>query len=438
MPGASRLNGILDGRIVQNASALYAAHLVTFVLPLVTIPYLARVLGPEVWGIVLIVQAVGLYVMMVVEYYFDASATRHVARLQHDREALGEIAAGVLGARVLLALCCVAVLGLLQVIVPVLREAGWLLWLGCCWYIAQAFRPFWYFLGIERVSTFLVLEVSLKAAAVVGVFLFVKSPGDAWLVLLLQASAAVTVFIAGTMLMYRRVQFRYPRLRQSIATLKEGWSLFVFRASTSVYGMSNTFILGLVSSPVSVAYYAGADRVIRVMITFIYATVQALFPRASELASSDRFMAARMARVSTISIVIVATLGATLLYFMAPVLIRIALGPGYEDAAQVLRTLLLLLPILGVSLPISNHWIIPRGMESLLTRITILGGVVHVPLAILLGIHYAHVGIAWALVATEGLILVTLLVTLNLRGLGPFRFNEADGVFDVRTPKSEG
>jgi hypothetical protein len=83
IPGLA-MRSVIDRRIIQNASALYGAKIANYLLPLVMVPYLARVLGPEAWGVILFVQAIGMYLMLVVEYSFDLSATRQVARNQDN------------------------------------------------------------------------------------------------------------------------------------------------------------------------------------------------------------------------------------------------------------------------------------------------------------------------------------------------------------------
>lgn len=405
---------------VRNALVLYGSQFGTYLLPLVTVPFLARVLGPETWGLILFIQAIGLYVTMVVDYAFDVSATRQVARRQADMTSLTEIVSGVLGARLLLILGSVAALAAAQVLVPTLRDTGWLLWLGVFWYSGVAIRPFWFFLGIERLGAFLTLELSARAVSVVAIILFVHSPADAWKVFAFQGAAAALTAVAGTIMIYRFVPFRAPSLSKTMESLRDGWRLFFLRLSSSVYSMSNTIILGFLASPLVVSFYAGPDRISRILISLMFPLVQAIYPRISNLAQDDAQAAARIARMTTITLFVLGSIGYVVLYFMAPLVIRVMLGPDYGEAVPVLRVLLLLLPILGISIPLGSHWMIPVGLEGLLTRITIAGGVLHIPLAILLGSRFAHVGIASALVITETFILCLIVGVLLARGLGPF------------------
>jgi polysaccharide transporter, PST family len=429
----STVREVLDRRIVENALALYAAQFAHYLLPLVMVPYLARVLGPETWGLIVFIQAIAMYLQLVVDYAFDASATREVARSKDDPTRLSQLVSGVLGARVILSLGCIATVGIAQLMVPMLQTLEWLLWLGVFWFIATAHRPFWFFLGLERVRTILIIELAVRVVAVAAVIWLVNSPADAWKVLALQGGASAISTIAGIFLVYRLVPFRFPSITESVQLLREGLQLFVFRISISVYAMSNTIILGFVSSTASVGFYAGAERISRIVNSMIFPIAQATFPRATALVTDDSHAAARFARVSTISTFVLATIGAAILFAFAPLTIRILLGPGYEEAASVLRVLLLILPIVAINTPLATHWLIPLGLESILTKITISGGLLHIPLAAILGAQFAHVGIAWALVITEMFMLGTLITLLLVRRLGPFRLGIGDPILSAKT-----
>lgn len=426
LPGISALRSVIDRQMVDTASALYAQNIIGYLLPLIMIPYLARVLGPETWGVVVFIQGIGMYLLIVVDYSFEMSATREIARRQEEPSRLGALVAGVMGARVLLAAGCIVAIGAAQLASPRLQDLGWLLWLGVFWFIAAAFRPFWFFLGLERVRAVLAVEVAGKVTAVVAVIWLVNSPADAWLVFALQGAASVVSGTVATVMVYRIVPFMAPTVGDSIRQLREGLGLFVFRMSTSIYNLSNVVILGFVAPAVVVGYYAGAERISRVLTTMMIPAVQSMFPRSSHLAKNDAEAAARVARIATVTLFTLASIGAVVLFFASPLLIRVLLGPAYSETIPVLRVLLLLLPILGISIPLGMQWMIPLGLEGILTRITVAGGLFHVPLATFLGMQYQHVGIAWALVTTESLILASTVGFLLLRRIAPIGGNRSE------------
>jgi O-antigen/teichoic acid export membrane protein len=85
---------------IHNVLALYGVQACTYALPLLTFPYLARVLGPSGWGVVVFAQAIGDVTACVVEYGFDISASRETSRHRDEPERLSALISGVLGAKV--------------------------------------------------------------------------------------------------------------------------------------------------------------------------------------------------------------------------------------------------------------------------------------------------------------------------------------------------
>src|SRR5271170_3092180 len=69
---------------IHNVIALYGVQACTYALPLLTLPYLARVLGPSGWGVVVFAQAIGEVIACIVEYGFDISASRETSLQRHD------------------------------------------------------------------------------------------------------------------------------------------------------------------------------------------------------------------------------------------------------------------------------------------------------------------------------------------------------------------
>ena len=433
-PVVTAVTSVLDRRIIETAVALYSVQAMNYILPLVTIPYLARVLGPGPWGELMFVMSIAAFVHMVINYSFELSATRDVAQQRGDPDAISRTVAGVLGARLVLTVGILVVIGIAQLVSTTLADLGWLLWLGVYWFVAMGFHPFWFYLGIERVRAAVTIDVIIRAIAAGLVILLVNAPGDAWLVFTLQGTGTMLAMIVTTIMIYRHVPFRLPDLRLTIDTLKSGAGLFIFRASTGLYAMSNTIILGFVSAPAAVAFYSAGERIQRITTTVLQTITNAMFPRASMLAKSNPQQAARLARVSTFTMFALALVGVGILYLLAPWIVLIILGSGYEEVVPVLRILFLVVLLHSINIPIGHHWLIPNGYDGLLTKITATAGVIHIPVAIFLAMQYAHIGVAWALVGAEAIIMVLLIVIPLIKGIGPFRMPLRDSGTLTSTP----
>ncbi|HEX9615495.1 MAG TPA: oligosaccharide flippase family protein, partial [Bacteroidota bacterium] len=326
--------------------ALYGVQLVNYLLPLVTIPYLARVLGAEGWGLVAFTQGFAGYLIVVIEYGFDLSATREVARFRSDKAKLSDLVAGVLGAKLLLAAFAIAFAITVMPWIPNVQDHGLLLWAGMILAVAQGLSMLWYFQGQERMKVVARLDVMAKVLATISLFVFVREPADAWKVLGLMAAGSLLSTGIALAITYREVPFRLPPTDTVISALRLGWSMFVFRSSVSLYTVGNAFILGFFVPPQFVGYYAGAEKISRAVLGLFQPVSQAMFPRISRLIGEARDVAARYARLSLRVMGGAGFAGGVIMYVSAPLIVPLLLGPEFEPAVTVLRILALLPPLI--------------------------------------------------------------------------------------------
>jgi PST family polysaccharide transporter len=398
--------------VVQNALALYSVQFAEYVLPMITIPYLARVLQPAAWGMVVYAQNFSGWMILVLEYGFGFSATREIARHRDNPDRLAEVAQGVVGANILLLLPSILIALVARFTVPAFREHQWYLWLALAIAATQGIRPFWYFQGIEKMKFPAWLNVVGRACAAAGIFLIVKSPAHGWRVLALQAGvgAVVTAVIAAKM--YSAISFRRPALEQAIAAFRAGWTIFLSRSAVSLYTMANTFILGLFVAAAGVAYYGGAERIVLAVVGLMTPITQALYPRMIHLAANDREKATGAIRKGLIFFGIAGLLIGGALIVAAPLVIRILLGASYRPAVGVLRVASLIVPFVAVSNILGMQWMLPFGMDRAFNRIVVSAGVLNVILAVVLSPRFGPIGTAWSVVAAQGFVAVSMYIAL--------------------------
>jgi polysaccharide transporter, PST family len=109
-------------------------------------------------------------------------------------------------------------------------------------------------------------------------------------------------------------------------------------------------------------------------------------------------------------------------FFMAPLLVRIILGKDFAEAVPVLRILSLLLPIIGLNFALGIQWMLPLGLDRAFNIITLLAGLINVGLATALASNYKDLGMAWAVVCAEIFVAVSLYVVLRSRKLDPLSY----------------
>jgi PST family polysaccharide transporter len=409
MPKVGRLNRSLLN-VARNSAYLYGVQLCRKVFPLITIPYLTRVLGLEGWGTVAFIQSLAEIVALVIEFGFNLSATREVSRARNNVDECRGLMAGVLGSQVMLASAALTIVLLVKNHLPLGAGNSALVVAGCVYAVAQGFSPLWFFQGLEKMALAAGLEIGARVCALAGLFLLVRHPGDAWIALSLQAFTAGISTVAGIAIAYRTFGFERPSLGLISDALRRGWRMFVFRSAESLYGVGNSFVLGLFAGPVIVGYFALAEKISKAMFGLLNPVREALYPKLAYLMESSERDAARLARVGIAVMTVAGAVLTSVMYVFAPDLIRILGGPQFELAIPVLRIMSLLPLILSITYSVGLQWLIPLGREAVVNRIIICAGLFNLLLAFSLASRFGAIGMAASVLSAETLVCGSLLL----------------------------
>ena len=411
---------------------LYGMQACTYILPVITFPYLARVLGPSGLGAVVFSQAIGAIIIMAVEYGFDVSATREASRLSSDKRRLSELVTGVLAAKFVLAGVCVC--GALIARPYTLRVAPSpaLFWATMVWAIGQGVNMLWYFQGLERMQTSSGLDISGKVLATLSIFLVVRNPGDGWKVMAAQALGCLVSHAATVWMAYREVGFQWPTPRLVGSALRLGWAMFLFRAAQSLITSVNGLILGFFAPTAALGVYAGAEKIIRVPQQAIWPLNQALYPRLSHTVHDDADSAARIVRLSLAVQVGLGVLCTIVLFFAAPLLVHAILGPAFQSGVPTLRIFSLLIPFNAACTVLSFQWILPHGLDRQFNVVIFTAGFVNVVMGLLLAPRLSHFGMALAVLISAVYSTIAFLVMLQWAQLSPFAAAEPNAQLESK------
>jgi PST family polysaccharide transporter len=387
--------------VIRNALALYWVQIAEYALPMLTVPYLARILRPDGWGLVLYAQSFAGWLGILLEYGFGFSATREIARHREEPARIAQVVEEVISATLMLLAGSAGVAMIALWSVPVFQRHPDYLWLGFLTVIVQGFRPIWYFQGIERMTVLAAVNLTARVVFTLGTFVWVRTSDSGWKVLVLQALGGAIATVITLRMMFRDVPLERLSLRGGWSGLKMGWHLFLLRSSISLYTLANTFIVGLFVPPAQVAFYAGAERISNPARGLLQPISQALYPRMSHLASHDPKKARWAAWLGLQIIGGLGLLAGAGLYIFSPLIIRILLGRGYGPAVPVLQVLSLLMPLIALSNVMGIQWMLPMGMDKALNRVILGAGLLNCTMALLLAPRYGPMGMAWSVVCAE-------------------------------------
>jgi PST family polysaccharide transporter len=164
--------------LIENFSYLSALQLFNMALPLLTYPYLARVLGLSTMGLIAFAQALVSYFMVIINYGFNISATRYISINRKNKSVISNAVNSVYLIKSLLFVATLIILVLLINIVPKLEEQKflYLFSFGICF--NELLFPIWYFQGVERMKFITIINLSTRLFFLLSIFLFVHDQTD--------------------------------------------------------------------------------------------------------------------------------------------------------------------------------------------------------------------------------------------------------------------
>jgi PST family polysaccharide transporter len=413
-----------DGRrVFGNFVSLSIVQFANYLAPVITLPYLFRVLGLEKYGLTELARAISVYFLMLTDYGFSLSATQEISVHRDDPGKVSEVFSAVLLLKSLLLVLSLALLSLLVLVVPRLRADWPVYYLSFGNVVGMWLFPIWLFQGLERMKYIPLLSVTAKMLYVLAILGLIHGPADYLYAPLLQSASAILIGLAGLILALWKFRVRFRMV--SAAVLKRefvnGWHLFLSKTAITFYTATNVVILGLFTDNTFVAYYAAGDKIIRALTDGLHIPLsQAIFPHIGRLAFQSQPAALRFAaRVARLLSLATLTISAGT-FVAAPWIARIVLGPNADGSVPVIRILSLLPFIVGLSNIFGTQIMVNFGLKKLLARILAAAGLLNIVLALLFVMSLQHVGIALASLATEIFVTTVMFVALRKRGLNVF------------------
>ncbi|MCK9424627.1 MAG: flippase [Ignavibacteriaceae bacterium] len=395
-------------KLLQNLLSLSFLQAINNLLPLITFPYLVRVLGPEKFGLVNFVTAFVAYFSMITDFGFNFSATQQISICRNEKERLSAIVSAVYTIKILLlSLCFIVFLALISLVSKFSSEKELFLF-SFFIVLGTTFTPVWFFQGLEEMKRLVIVSTISKILMIIGIFVFIQSKADDTIYMLLIGLSTMfnAIVLTGMMKKYYRVQFIFPALNEIFFQLKESYLLFISSVSISLYTTTNIFLLGLLSNPVEVGYFAAADKIRSGIQSFASPINQSLYPRMAFLARNDKEQSKQLLlKFMLVGSIILFVVG-IVIFFFAKSIILILAGNEYSKSINVLQIIALLPFIIYLSNMFGIQGLINFGKKKEFTLVIILGSVISIVLSFLLVPTYGSFGTAFSVLATE--IFVTL------------------------------
>ena len=276
-------------RVLGNLASLTIVRGLDYLVPLITLPYLVRVLGIEGFGLVNYALSFALYFAAVMQYGFAITAVRKIAQDRDNPEKIAIVYSETMTAIMLLVVACALIYFPVVLFVDSFYQHFWLYTFSFAFVFAQALFPLWFFRGMERMRQSAVISITSKLSMLIGMFALIKNESDYYLVPALNAMAMAgcAVFSVFWISSRYKVSYKLPSLERIKNVYGEGRDIFISQLAPNLYNNSAFFLLGVFAGPGAVGFFSAASKVADVFNSAGMIISNAFFPY---LARNKRFV----------------------------------------------------------------------------------------------------------------------------------------------------
>lgn len=420
-----------DKTVVKNFFSLSTLQGISYVLPVLILPYLVRVIGPEKFGLIAFAQAFIQYFIIFTDYGFSLSATREISIHRDHKIKVSTIFSAVMTVKLLLVGLSFIVALAIVYFIPKFRH-DWLLYLlsfGAV--LGNALFPVWFFQGTEKMKHITLINLFGGIIYALCIFIFVRAPKDYLLI-----PALNSLFFLGTGIAGLRTAFKKFHLNFALQTyadilhqIRSGWSVFLSVVAVNTYTTSRIFAVGLLTNNTVTGFYSIAERIAGIIQTFPLASIsQAIYPRLNKI-----FIKNKKRAVGLMYMIQDATTSAFFLVipvaiFFSHWIVRIICGPDYPQVVIALRMLLFSVFFISAN-AFKVQFLLICEMQKAYSRIHIFAASLGLPLIFMLTYYFSYLGAALATVIIEAIIYIltsqVLFYTISkkFRGIYPKTIN---------------
>ena len=394
--------------MAQSVKVNYILNLINtgtqMLFPLITFPYVCRVIEADGIGQINFFQSIISYISLFTCLGIPMYAIREIARDRSDVVQMNRTAMEILLLHSMLTLVGYAIVAILCLTVPQIQVNIPLFLILSLTIFFTAIGCEWFYQGIEDFKYITIRGLIIKTVSVVLLFIFVKSKTD----LLYYGCYTVFGVLGGNIFNFFRLR-KYIHRENIIFSelhikrhIKPVLKVFSFSVVTSIYLQLNTVLLGFLKNALAVGYFAAATKVMQMLLTMSACLGSVMMPRASHLIAEnkeDEF--SRLIQKSydfTLAIALPMTIG---LIFCAPSLITALCGVKFEHSilpSQIIAPIILMVAISNV---FGIQVLFPKGKINIVTLCCGIGAVADLILNLCLIPFFSYIGTSIAYLGAE-------------------------------------
>lgn len=351
-------------------------QILILILPLITAPYVSRVIGAEGNGIYSYTYSIVQYFVLFAMLGLSNYGNRTIAKCRDDKEKLSKEFFSIYAMQLMTSvLMIILYLGYITIFDN--RYYTYAL-IQIIYLASTCFDITWFFYGLEKFKLTVTRNIIIRVISAICIFVFVKDKDDLVIYTFLMVGSTLISQLSLWPFLKNEIKFVKPKFKEIIKHLKPNFILFIPVIAVSIYKLMDKIMLGNMTNVQNVAYYEYAERIINIPTSIITALGTVMLPRISNLLAKGEknqikfYMDKSMEYMMFLSIPI--CLG---LIVVAPEFVPIYLGNEFVTTGSIIQYLAVTLIFVSWANVIRTQYLIPKEKDKIYIISVILGAIVN-------------------------------------------------------------
>lgn len=267
--------------ILENMSWVAVVEVFMLIAPLITYPYLVKVLGMELYGLFITAQVLAGYATLIIDFGSNSVVAKHVSVNRDNKQMLSEIVCSVFSVRTFLWLACLPVYCGIVMLVPSYRENWFLFFITYGLTLNDVLYPRYFFQGIEKMRISSIINIGVKLFFILLVFVVVRSQDDLIKVPVLYTIGYGLAGLVSMLIIFGKMKIRFaiPPINRMMIYVKDSLAIFATDLIRTVKDKFNYFFIGGYSGMSNVVIYDLGMKLNSILVKPAQIISQVLFPR---------------------------------------------------------------------------------------------------------------------------------------------------------------
>lgn len=396
------MNRKKEKSIKYNAFMNVILTLSNIIFPMISFPYITRVLSVEGIGKYNFYTGIGNYAILFAGMGISTYGVKKCAQVKTDRQMLSKTVQELLIVKCICSVCVLLILIFMCIGIPKFRSDISLFFIQCFLVLFNILNIEWLFSGLEEYEYVTKRSILFKLLSLLLLFIFVRHENDYVVYSLIIAFSSVGGLVCN--LIYSRKFVTYKKFSEYNLKvhIKPALTLFAAILAVNIYTNLDTVMLGFMCNDSSVGYYSVAVKIKTILLSLVNAISAVLLPRfTSYIAQGQIEKYNFMIKKSILYIAYIAIPLTFFFVFQAKNTILVIAGQNYAQATRTMQILMPILIISGFSNITGNQILLPNSLDRYFMQAVILGAVIDCVFNLLLIPVWEYNGAALATLFAE-------------------------------------